>query len=89
MKTYNRIQHLILSDDFEYIPSVPAGFRLATLLDFITINLNNEDGYDLNIGMLYLMQNKACSKYYLRSVSEHLKDEMIIPYIETQQVFIS
>jgi hypothetical protein len=72
---------------FEYIERLPPGMRVARLKDFITINLNKREGYDLNVGMMYFIKSST-GTYYLRAVSEVLQDTTILEHLERGMIYL-
>ena len=66
---------------WEYYPTLPEGWILATMDDFHTL-------HKLHLGMQYLIQWDSREYFELRVVKEDLKGTWLLPFIEANRVFI-
>jgi len=73
---------------FEYYESLSSNAKLITNI-WAFVNLNREEWnyYKPKIGMEYLIQSQDGSRYYIHKLSKHIKDEHLIKYINSSQLF--
>jgi len=61
---------------------------MAQIMDFIRIDINHPDGYELRIGIPYLVQSSRGAPYYLKFIFPFTTDLQLLPYIRTGQIFL-
>lgn len=83
----NLPEPLIHENGCPYYKVLPRNIRVAKIFDFITIDPENPDGYEVNMDMPYILEG-ATGIFWLKKVTPILRDTTILPFIEAHKCFV-